>query len=292
MPESKRRYIALAKRKDKVIQSAVDAFVGDLRGHLKAVDSRMGQLVRSLETKSGAFVTTRFNLTRALNVRNQISEELVKRGLEDDVMKLMSSYDDAAVLALEGLTITGRAAAFAEADIDALAALKELDFRHWAGFGRDLADDVTQKVVGAVVSGGKVEELARSLEDTLRGMDDEDPRIVAKAETLANTYMHAFDRTVSARSAKIADIDTFIYVGPDDDVTRPFCDAVLHGEGGGEFGIPKAEIDGEELYYTSEDIGGMDNGQGLPVQQFGGGYNCRHGWYAYVPVEEEAEVAA
>lgn len=35
--------------------------------------------------------------------------------------------------------------------------------------------------------------------------------------------------------------------------------------------------------YSIEEIRAMDNGQGLPVEFFCGGYNCRHRWVAVVP---------
>lgn len=50
----------------------------------------------------------------------------------------------------------------------------------------------------------------------------------------------------------------FLYVGPDDRITRPFCE-VLVG-----YAIPKELLDS------------LNNYQGLKVKKFGGGYNCRH----------------
>ena len=50
----------------------------------------------------------------------------------------------------------------------------------------------------------------------------------------------------------------YLYDGPDDAKKRPFCRAVIG------------------RVYTLEAIRRLDNGQGLPVETYRGGYNCRH----------------
>jgi hypothetical protein len=56
----------------------------------------------------------------------------------------------------------------------------------------------------------------------------------------------------------------FAYGGPDDGLTRPFCEACLG------------------FWFSPELVRGLDNGQtGLPHPlESGGGYNCRHSWLA------------
>jgi hypothetical protein len=56
----------------------------------------------------------------------------------------------------------------------------------------------------------------------------------------------------------------YVYVGPKDDKNRPFC----------RQWVGKAV----------SDPSGLDNGQGLPVDDYAGGYRCRHSW-APTPVE-------
>jgi hypothetical protein len=50
----------------------------------------------------------------------------------------------------------------------------------------------------------------------------------------------------------------FVYVGPRDQKNRPFC----------RTWVGKAAVDPRKL----------DNGQGLSVEDYCGGYNCRHSW--------------
>lgn len=80
-----------------------------------------------------------------------------------------------------------------------------------------------------------------------------------------NTAVMAFNRTITASKAEELGLNLFLYTGPDDDVTRPFCDHLL---------------DRNPAIYTKEEIDRMDNKQGLSVMTYGGGYNCRHHWRA------------
>jgi hypothetical protein len=61
-----------------------------------------------------------------------------------------------------------------------------------------------------------------------------------------------------------AGFDNFVYDGPDDEKTRPFCHDIL----------------AMDKNWTVDEIVNLDNGQGLPVLTNMGGYNCRHVWTA------------
>jgi hypothetical protein len=91
-----------------------------------------------------------------------------------------------------------------------------------------------------------------------------------QVETELRTSMMAFNRTITAIQAEENGIEKFLYVGPDDKITRDFCAHVLN--------------DRDPPIYTLDEIEVMDNEQGLDVLQFGGGYNCRHDWR---PVTDE-----
>lgn len=73
-----------------------------------------------------------------------------------------------------------------------------------------------------------------------------------------DTAISGFEQQVSNMIATDSGIEYFEYVGPDDNITRPFC----------------AEHLGEVK--TLEEWSKLDNGQGLPVQIYVGGWNCRH----------------
>lgn len=96
-------------------------------------------------------------------------------------------------------------------------------------------------------------------------------RLFNQIKTEVNTALHSFHQTATINQAKELGIEKFIYVGPDDDVTRDFCAEVLERD---------------PPIYTIDEIEAMDNGQGLDVFTTGGGWNCRHEWR---PVSDKLE---
>jgi len=86
-------------------------------------------------------------------------------------------------------------------------------------------------------------------------------RVAKYGDTLVETNLMTFSRTINGVRAMNAGVDRFLYDGPGPDkIIRPFC----------------AEHLGEE--YTLDEINGMDNGQTGDVFFTCGGFNCRHRW--------------
>lgn len=78
-----------------------------------------------------------------------------------------------------------------------------------------------------------------------------------RAETIVNTIRLSRSRSATIREAKPD--DKFRYTGPAFKA-RKFC------------------TDRIGQIFTLAEIEAMDNGQGLPVKEFCGGYNCKHRW--------------
>lgn len=91
---------------------------------------------------------------------------------------------------------------------------------------------------------------------------------IAQARTLADTSMTTFYRTAADIGYRTIEQDRpaqevrYLYSGPDDKLTRPFCDHLIQ--------LAKS--------YTREEIGRMNNHQLPNVFLTGGGWNCRHQW--------------
>lgn len=88
--------------------------------------------------------------------------------------------------------------------------------------------------------------------------DDFGNSLLNRLTTELTTATSGFNRSVTLFKCEELGIDNFLYVGPDDRVTRPFCQ----------------ERVGKT--YTRTEINAWDNGQGLPASIYLGGYNCRH----------------
>ena len=105
-------------------------------------------------------------------------------------------------------------------------------------------------------------------------LENATPRQVRNINTELNTATLAFSRSMTVRKADELGLTHAQYTGPNDKVTRPFCDHLL-GDSRLEFASIPSRRSG---VYTLAEVQRMDNGQGLDVRQFAGGWNCRHRW--------------
>ncbi|MEM4626451.1 MAG: hypothetical protein QXF70_03445 [Candidatus Bilamarchaeaceae archaeon] len=118
-----------------------------------------------------------------------------------------------------------------------------------------LGEKYGEKVYEILAEGMKKNEPRKALYD--RAM-----REVRKGKQYAYTWINTSENAVN-QAKKIRDnieagVKYFKYAGPPAD--REFCQHLLG------------------KVYTIEEIEQMDNGQGLPVLYYKGGYNCRHRW--------------
>jgi len=98
------------------------------------------------------------------------------------------------------------------------------------------------------------------LSTVMSNMQKRMQRAEGRQLTEIKTKLSQYGRSITAIAAVEADIDHFLYTGPNDGITRPFCDALVN------------------RVVTSKQMRRLDNGQGLSVITSGGGYNCRHSW--------------
>lgn len=92
-------------------------------------------------------------------------------------------------------------------------------------------------------------------------------RLASQLTTELDTSLSALDRSLILKKSVDAfgENPSFIYLGPLDKLTRPFCQENVGRT------------------FTLKEIRAKDNGTSLDVFTFGGGYNCRHVWR---PVEQ------
>jgi hypothetical protein len=134
-----------------------------------------------------------------------------------------------------------------------LEALRTVALESLLGQGDLLADAIWRAVARGLFTGRPVRLL---LQDIAQVTD----RSRAQIETLYDTSVAVFGRQVEALTAEPGDETPFKYLGPDDEVVRPFCEARLG------------------KVFTRGEIDRMDNGQIPDVFLTAGGYNCRHSW--------------
>lgn len=83
---------------------------------------------------------------------------------------------------------------------------------------------------------------------------------IGRQLTEIKTQISSYGRSISAFVAESAGLNLYLYTGPKDGITRPFCNELIN------------------LVVNKDQMNKLNNGQGLGVLTYGGGYNCRHSW--------------
>lgn len=132
---------------------------------------------------------------------------------------------------------------------------------------RDLGIDLQSELTRQVLTGEEI--------DIGDFIETQTPRVIRNLITELDTAALSFSRSVTANKAQELGLEYFVYSGPNDKVTRPFCDYLL----GDSAKLPakvNIPVQRDSRVYTRDEISRMDNGQGLNVLTFCGGWNCRH----------------
>ena len=114
---------------------------------------------------------------------------------------------------------------------------------------------ITKDVVKVINQGLKAQEFSREIQTRVES-------VIGKyrnyANTITRTSIAGFDTIIKHKDDKPTDKYTYIHVP----TKRPFCVAILNAAQNGKT-------------WTREEIENMNNGQGLNVFYYCGGYNCR-----------------
>ncbi len=103
-------------------------------------------------------------------------------------------------------------------------------------------------------------ELAVPLNTVMSNLQTRMKRAQGSQLTEIKTKISQYGRGITAIAAEVAGLDHYLYTGPRDGITRPFCRALVN------------------KVVTESQMSKLNNGQGLSVKISGGGYNCRHSW--------------
>jgi len=150
-----------------------------------------------------------------------------------------------------------------------LAIRTDFDFSNIASNMQAIQAMIAKQVFEDVILPPVKKSIARGLQDAILEVPAE---IIAsnlqiqlesamgRQLTEVKTQISSFGRSITAFVAEDAGLDHYLYTGPKDGITRPFCRELIG------------------LVVTKEQMRKLDNGQGLGVLVYCGGYNCRHSW--------------
>jgi hypothetical protein len=235
------------------------ARVADILSAQYAVE--LGRVLRDLERELRRLAldavegsrTALSRAVRAAKLRRQIRLALTAAGYAKLADTATTLRLDRLVAQVEQLRGAAQLAQFTSSDLTRILALKELATLDLLGQGDAIAHAVWRTVAQGLFSQRPVNDLLDDLSDAL---DVE----LSHARGLYDTTVSVFGRQVEAMKSRLDDV--FAYVGPVDQVVRPFCRRHVG------------------KVFTKDEIDALDNGQLPNVFLTGGGYNCRHVWQA------------
>lgn len=232
---------------------------------VSATDARIEQFILSLKGFLGDSlddVLSRLSEGNTSGIESAsilggLLSELEKRGLKKEIAKIRGIYAEELRFIKDEFEEQGIKDTFSAVDKETVDALIGIQSNKATNTLERFGIDVQSQVMTSVIAGQKP--------DLRKIQKDLTPKLEANLRTEIGTAVMAFNRTVTALKAEELGLNLFLYVGPDDKVTRPFCHRVL---------VKNPPI------YTREEIDAMPAQQGLSVFTYGGGYNCRHHWRA------------
>lgn len=220
--------------------------------------AQIRRLLSTLDTKRGSSVLERDRqaLSTATQVRQQIARVLEERGV-------VGVVDIALVRTLEASEAIAKAqevpiVTSAKTAIDRIVRGQTADIVDVFGAA---ANDMRLAVNTATTMGGTLADLNEVVAQKLGTS-------IVRAQAAVDSAVMAAGRVTLMDGAASTGLDyVYVYIGPSDGKTRPFCKGLLG----------KA--------YTSSSMSRLNNGAGLPVREYCGGYNCRHSWSPMVRAE-------
>jgi hypothetical protein len=235
-----------------------DAAVEDLRRLEQALERDLLRILLSLDTLPGEDSLVRRQAQTSAAVLSQ-----VRRRLEDEGERLAGVAGQRAIEAVGAVL----GAPPSTLPLDARSELDSIvngQVGEVVAVFRAAVPEMREAVARGIASGGSLADVVEAVRERMRTS-------YTRAKAAVDAAIMAAGRRAVVSAAREVDGDldlVYVYVGPRDAKNRPFCSAW----------VGKAVTDPSRL----------DNGQGLPADDYCGGYNCRHSW---APTTVETAIA-
>lgn len=226
------------------------------------IDRQLAALIGTFKQQGSVPANKEALLARLVTQKRELRKVMVESGYFEVAERFIGGYEKTFGFMKEQFGELGIPLQFTEFDLAAFTQLQEIKLQSFAKLADDAVDAISTSIHQSVIGSTPVNRIVENVSQTL------DATMKRHTETIVNTSLGEFDRTVNGLKAADAGIETFIYVGPNDRATRDFCNGVL------------SDQDSGKGFFTREEISLMINGQGLDVFTSGGGWNCRHEWVA------------
>lgn len=232
----------------KEIQKLFDSYFLRVTRFLSGVDSTLTQTM---------------DLQAATQAMNELRNILVKAGYEDVISSYEDQFEHLTKSALKYFELFGVDDVKAGIDVEALQA--------WAHFtetefAQKLQDSLVAPIQSALLQSAVGNVDRNSLVQTVLQLSN--VASTAQAEVLVDDAFAQYQRAVVTQKAANLDMQIFVYLGPEDKITSPQCEAMLHAN--------KHGVDGM-LYADEITVDLHPNLRENPLIA-GGHPRCRHHW--------------
>ena len=267
-----------------------DAMVQAFEQHLREMVLRVqGQVLAELQGKlsitDGLIEQTSGNLRVLRNLNNLFVQEMDAAGFPQLLESFVREFPGQLPYLQQVLDFLN-----SETDLDIPVLAKPIE---WTVQDKNVLNSLQANTVSGLetaveISAGLAMQRAMlsvgglKFSDLVESLTQKFETSVGQARSMADTAMSTFYRTAQDRAfqqiqkGQKAELK-YRYSGPEDKLTRPFCEHLL-------------EVDKS---YTREQIERMHNGQLPNVFLTAGGWNCRHQWIVdTASLEEKARQAA
>lgn len=196
-----------------------------------------------------------FDLEYAVAARTEV-RQLIDARYRVLVDELVTEYAD---VAAEAEALLGTFSEFVTLDQSVLQQLQQLTFDGYNALGDDFLEAISKQIYEATLTGQTFADAVSIVQSSVQS------DLARYARQAVHDGLMDFDRAINYNMAVEAGAEKWVYIGPDDSVTRDHCEKYV----------------GRTL--TLDEINKAWEGswagkrEGSPFV-VGGGYNCRHHW--------------
>ena len=251
--------------------------IDDLSRQVKGERGPVARLIRARRDQLRAELEAERGFALALKKARKELVDLVTMASVSNDPQLLLSFDDDQLL---DFILRGGLGLAVDDFIESTSRIRSSVETSLEVMGVDLSpqampqlDLVQQQAATAVFDDVIVPDFKKAIRNSLRSMTLAIPTEIIKSDletqldrsegrqlTEIKTQISEYGRSITAVAASDAGLDHYLYTGPKDGVTRPFCKALIN------------------LVVDEKQMSKLDNNQGKPVKIACGGYNCRHSW--------------
>lgn len=249
LPKPLAQAVSQSDERIALVESISDNFADDLLDVAAAIVDDVSDALASYTTGG---VLTSTEISQVVSAID-FAAILADSELDEAVEALMAKYQDVLDLTAKHMIDSGLSPEFYSTDMSLLTALAEMDDARWSLISQELAAVTKESLLRSAFLGATLSDVSEIISSSVGST-------MAKANNQARTMLMAYGRQVNMMLGERAGVGWYVYIGPLDQISRPFC----------------RHLAGKVL--SVEQIKALENGQIEPPMVHGGGYNCRHHW--------------